>query len=154
MTYRIEGLDPARFAHLIDRPDVVLAGHGVQRVTVTTSPGFPCRVTLEDASPGETVLLLSHTSQPVGPFRSTHAIFVREQATQAATFVDRVPPVFAPRTLSLRGFDAQAMLIGAALAAPGDADPAIRAMLDNPAVQEIHVHNAAPGCFAAKVARA
>src|SRR5687768_16684186 len=47
MTYRIEGLDPAG----ID------TSHA-RRVTVTDKPGFPCRVTLEDAEPGEEVLLL------------------------------------------------------------------------------------------------
>jgi len=142
MTYRIEGLDPAR----IDTSSA-------RRVTVTDKPGFPCRVTLEDAEPGEEVLLLNHVSNAAdGPFHAAFAIYVREGAAPAS-FRDSLPPVFATRTISLRGFDASGDLRAAELAAGEGIDPAIRAMLARPEIALINAHNAAAGCFAAKIVR-
>ena len=49
MTYRILGLDPLHFAHLIGASDQQLASHNAVRVTAHSDRGFPCRVSLEDA---------------------------------------------------------------------------------------------------------
>ena len=51
MTYRITGLDPACFAHLVGLADADLARQGAIRVTADARPGFPCRVRLVDAEP-------------------------------------------------------------------------------------------------------
>lgn len=153
MTYSITGLAREPFEALFALDDAALAERGARRVTATSNPGYPCRISLEDAEPGERLILLHHVSHDVeGPFRSAYAIYVREIAT-ASRYVDAVPPVFATRTLSLRGFDGEGQLTDAAIAQPGEADCAIRAMLDNPAIAYIDVHNAAPGCFAARVER-
>jgi hypothetical protein len=55
--------------------------------------------------------------------------------------------------LSLRGFDAEGMLAEATLAEPGQADKKIRRLFERPDILEIHAHNAAAGCFAAKIVR-
>jgi len=154
VTYRIEGLQREPFAALFGLADAALAVRGAVRVTADAKPGFPCRVTLEDAEPGERLILLNHVSHDVPtPFRSAYAIYVREGAGAAATFVDETPPVFEGRTLSLRGFDGEGMLKGALLVAPGEADAAIRALFERPEIATIHAHNAAAGCFAARVVR-
>ena len=154
MTYRIEGLSPAPYRALFGLPDDALAARGAIRVTADSKPGFPCRITLEDAEPGETLLLLNHVSQEAAtPYRASHAIFVREGARDAAIYVDEVPPVFAGRTLSLRGFDAGGMMQGALLASPGEADARIRELLAQPEIVSIHAHNATRGCFAARIER-
>ncbi len=155
MTYRIAGLDPAAFAHIAGAKDADLCGKNAVRVIATAKPGYPCRITLEDAEPGETLLLLNHISHDVGtPYRSIYAIYIREGATAAAEYRDAVPPVFEGRPLGLRAFDAAGMLQNAALAMPGQADTKIRELFDDPAIAYIHAHNAAHGCFAAKVERA
>ena len=155
MTYRIRGLDPAPFQPLFGLTDAALKHAGAVRMAVTTRPGFPCRVTLEDRLPGETVLLLNHVSHDVAnPYRASHAIFVTEQAGEAAEYVGEVPPVFASRVLSLRGFDADGMMTDATLTQPGEADATIRALFANPQIAYIHAHNAVRGCFAARVERA
>jgi hypothetical protein len=87
-----------------------------------------------------------------GPYRAAFAIFVREGAQQAV-YVDRTPPCFDGRTISLRGFDAEGALAECTLALPGTADEAIRAMLANPKIAYINAHNAAAGCFAARIER-
>ena len=73
------------------------------------------------------VLLLNHVSHDVAnPYRASHAIFVTEGAEEPAEYVDEVPPVFGPRVLSLRGFDADGMMADAA------ADPAGRGRRRHP----------------------
>jgi hypothetical protein len=154
MTYRIAGLDPAQFAPLWTMESVELARRGAERVTADADSGFPCRVTLEDAQAGEQLMLVHHVHHDVaGPYRSAFAIFVREGAEAAAVYRDRCPPCFEGRTLSLRGFDSQGALGEARLAAPGAVDATIRALLANRAIAYINVHNAAAGCFAARIER-
>ena len=154
MTYRISGLSPEHFAHLLGASEAVLASHHAVRMTAQSKPGAPCRVTLEDAEPGETLILVNHVSHDVAnPYRATHAIFVRENANEVAEYIDEIPPVFAPRVLSMRGFDADGMMVDALITQPGEAEQGIRTLFDNAAISYIHAHNATRGCFAAKVER-
>ena len=153
MTYRIAGLDPAQFAPLWAMNDWALVCGGERRTVADSDRGYPCRVALEDVRKGEPLLLLHHVHHDVpGPYRSSFAIFVREGAQQAV-YEDRCPPCFEHRTLSLRGFDRDGTLAETALALPGEADSAIRALLSNPAIAYINAHNAAAGCFAARIER-
>lgn len=153
MTYRIDGLAPEPFTGLFGLDQSALAARNALRVTATSSRGFPCRVSLEDAAEGETLILLHHTSHDVAtPYRSAYAIYVRENAV-AAAFVDRPAPVFEGRPLGLRGFDGEGMLKAAQLALPGEADAAIRDLFADPEIAYIHAHNAAHGCFAARIDR-
>lgn len=154
MTYRIDGLPHDAFAALLGLDDRRLEERAARRVTADAKPGFPCRVTLEDAEPGESLILFHHVSHDVPtPFRSAYAIYVRESAAGPACYVDETPPVFAGRALGLRGFDSDGMLRGALLALPGEADSKIRALFERPEIETIHAHNAAAGCFAAKIVR-
>jgi hypothetical protein len=153
MTYRIRGLNPAPYRPLFGLSDAELAIKGVVRMTVD-DPTYSCRVSLTDRDIGETVLLINHVSHDVaGPYRASHAIFIAEADQEAAEFVDEIPPVFAHRLLSLRGFDADGMMADAILTQPGEADAGIRRLFDNPAVELIHAHNAIRGCFSAKIER-
>jgi hypothetical protein len=152
MTYRIRGLDPRPFEPLFSLSDEQLAEQGMVRMTVDAKPGFPCRVSLVDREPGEEVILLNHISHEVAnPYRAMHAIFVAR--ARQAEFIDRIPPVFETRMLSLRAFDDHGMMIDALVTRPGEADGGIRELFANPAVATIHAHNAARGCFSAKIER-
>jgi hypothetical protein len=153
MAYRIVGLDPADFAPLWAMDDEELERKGARHLVAEADRGFPCRVTLEDAPKGERLLLLHHVHHDVaGPYRSAFAIFVREGAEQAV-YDNECPPCFDGRTLSLRAFDGEGALSQARLAAPGQADATIRALLADPRIAFINAHNAAHGCFAARVER-
>ncbi len=155
MSYKISGLEPSQFAHLIGLSDQELATHSAVRVTATADRGFPCRVSLEDAKAGETLILLHNVSHDVAtPYRSAYAIFVRENAERPASYENETPPVFEGRPLGLRGFGVDGNLKNALLALPGEADSKIRALFDDPAIAYIDAHNAAHGCFAARIERA
>jgi len=149
MAYHISGLDPAAFA---DAADLIAAG--AIRVTADQPDAYPCRITLEDAQPGESLLLLNHVSADVAtPFRASHAIFIREQASAAPRHVDAVPTVVARRTTSLRGFDAAGMIRDAILAPPGEADAGIRRLLEKEEIVHVDIHTATWGCFLARAER-
>ena len=118
-------------------------------------PSFPCRIQLDDAKAGESLLLVNHMShEGNNPYRASHAIFVSESASERAIYQDEIPPALARRVLSLRAFDASGMMTDAALAQPGEADAAIRQLLADEAVDHIDAHNATRGCFAARIERA
>jgi hypothetical protein len=154
MSYRITGLPMAPFAPLFAMDDAALASHCAMRTRAAADRGFPCRVSLVDARQGEDLILLNHVSHDVAtPFRSSYAIYVRADAAEPEPFVDCTPPVFEGRTLSLRGFDAAGMLREGRLAAPGEADAVIRGLFAGEEIAYIHAHNAAPGCFAARIDR-
>lgn len=153
MTYLISGLSPESFAPLFALDDAGLAAINARRVIATADRGFPCRVSLEDAKAGEELILIHHTSHDVAtPYRSAYAIYVRA-GVAAATWRDRTPPVFEGRPLALRAFDVDGMLRTARLAGPGEADSAIRDLFEDEGISYIDAHNAAYGCFAARIER-
>lgn len=155
MSFRIAALPLAPFVPLFTLDDAALAARGVRRVIADASPGYPCRVSLIDAAPGERLILLNHRHQPADtPFRAAHAIYVRESATEARPAVNEIPALLRHRTLSLRAFDAEGMMRDAALT-PGEAlETAIATLLAPPAIATVHIHFAAPGCYAARAGRA
>jgi hypothetical protein len=153
MAYRIEGLAPEAFESLFSMTDGELAARNAVRVTADTSGGYPCRVSLEDAAPGEELVLLNHVSNDVPtPFRTAYAIYVRKGA-EAASYTDETPDYLDRRTLSLRGFDEAGMLRDALLAMPGEADAQVRTLFERADIATIHAHNAAFGCFLARIER-
>ena len=135
--------------------DQELAALGVIRYRVDKSPGFPDRIEMRDAALGETVLLLNHVCQSANtPYRATHAIFVLEGATRTYDEVDLVPDVLRRRLLSLRGYDANGMMIEADVLEGVDVEQAIPRLFANAEVRYIHAHNAKRGCYAGLIERA
>jgi hypothetical protein len=154
MRFRYTGLDAALFRELFALGDDELLARGVRRVTADTRPGFPCRVSLEDAAPGESVLLLAFEHQPqASPYRSSGPIFVREAAKAAYDGSD-FPPVFMGRLLSVRVYDREGMMVDADIAEGRQAETLFSRMLAQADVAYLHVHNAKRGCYAARVERA
>jgi Protein of unknown function (DUF1203) len=155
MNYRITGLEREQFAHYFDMDDAELAEHDAVRVTASADNGWPCRISLQDAKAGETLVLLNHVSHDVAtPYRSSYAIYLREGTSAAAEYVNETPPVFEGRPMAFRAFDSGGMLRNAALALPGQADTKIRELFEGDDIAYIHAHNAAHGCFSAKIERA
>lgn len=155
MSFRIQGLDPDQFAHLYGLSDEALAAVGAKRYAVDAAPGFPDRVEVRDLDVGETCILVNYEHLPVDtPYRSRHAIFVREGATEALDVVDAVPEVIRRRTISLRAFDAEGDMRHAELAEGKHLVPVIERFLDDPEVAYLHAHYATRGCYAARITRA
>lgn len=154
MSYVIRGLDPAPFAHLFGLSDQALAGHRAVRRRADAKPGFPCRVTLEDAEPGEDLILVNFDHLPVdSPYRGSYAVYVREGADTPAEYRDEVPLQLARRLLALRAFSADGMLLRGDVIDGSELDALIAPWLADPAVAYLHAYNAKPGCFAARIDR-
>lgn len=155
MSFRITGLDPTGFQHLWDAdPDTLTAANAI-RLRADTTPGYPDRITLEDASIGQEVILLNHASQPADtPFRATHAIYVTDGSQARFDAIATVPPAMLKRPQSLRGFDATGMMRAADLAEGDAISEVIQRLFDDPEIIEIHAHNARQGCFMARITRA
>lgn len=152
--YVISGVDPQPFVSLYGLDEAALAEQGAIRVAVTDKPGAPCRITLEDADPGETVLLVNHEHLPVDtPYRSRHAIYVREGAREAARLENAVPEQLTIRLLSVRAFDANGMMTDADVVEGDMLVPLIERMFFDRQVAYLHAHNAKRGCFAARIDR-
>ena len=155
MKFRIRGLDPAPFRPLYGLPAAALAAALAERHVADASPGFPDRIELVDARPGEALLLVNYVHQPAAnPYRASHAIFVREGAARAYDAVDAIPPALAIRPLSLRGFDASDRLVAAELADGEAQRAAILRLLAEPRVAYLQAHYARMGCYAARIERA
>lgn len=154
MAFHITGLDPAPFAHLHALSDEELKAGGMERVSVSQQHAAPCRISLDDADVGESVILLGYTHQGADtPYHQQGPIFIRE-TTDRFDASDRIPPALARRWLSLRGFDANDMMIEADLTEGADAAALVERFLANPSVAYIHAHYARRGCFAASIQRA
>ena len=154
MHFRISGLEPTQFTHLFNLMEEELASLSILRYVVTDKPGFPCRVSLQDAEPGEKVLLLNYTHlDTTTPYRASHAIFVRENATPAKLGIDEIPNSLRSRQMSVRAFDAHGMMLDADVVDGELLEPVLQNLFDNRDIDYVHLHNAKPGCYAARVDR-
>lgn len=154
MSFQIQALASDPFAPLFELTDAELARRGCERRTVDSVPGYPCRVSLADASLGETVLLVHYEHRSTAsPFRASHAVYVREGAWQTKPAPGAVPRMLRSRVISLRGFDREGFLITAELAEGMALEAHLDTMLEDPDVDTIDLHFAAPGCFAARAVR-
>lgn len=118
---------------------------------VTEPRAFPCRRCLTDAEVGETVLLLSYDPWLVdSPYRQPGPVFVHQDPCTTAV-VDVLPDQQRRRLLSVRAFDAEGLARDAFVVAGQDLD--LESVLRDEDVAFVHLHNAGPGCFAARVDR-
>jgi hypothetical protein len=154
MAFKISGLKREHFHHLFELNDDELAALGAKRYVADVKPGFPCRVSLSDANPGERVILLPFRHQPgKTPYQAAGPIFVREAGQTRDTVVDEVPEILQSRLLSLRAYDARDMLVASDVIEGMQVEDHLNRFLDDPAVSYIHVHFAKPGCYACRVDR-
>ncbi len=153
--FRIIGLPAEQFAPLFTMSEAELAANGaVRRIADDRVPGYPCRISLTDSRPGDTLLLINHEHHAVdSPYRMRFAIYVREGETRFDA-VNHVPEQLRLRTLAVRGFDAAGMMRGWALVDGREVESEIARLLADAETAYLHLHFAAPGCYAARVERA
>ena len=154
MSFRISGLPAEQFAPLFDLSDAELTRCGaVRRIADNRQPGYPCRISLTDSSAGDELLLVNYEHHAVeSPYRMRFAVYVRrgEQTYQA---VDQIPEQLRCRMLAVRAFDGDGMMVGWELVDGGELDSAIERLFAEPRAAYLHIHYAAPGCYAARVDR-
>lgn len=155
MHFRITGLPAETFRPLFGLSDEALAARGaVRRIADDKKPGYPCRVSLTDSKPGDHLLLVNYEHHAVAsPYRMRFAVYVRE-GEERYDAVDAVPEQLRKRTLALRAFDANAMMVGHQLVEGTALETAVDMLFGDPRAAYLHAHYAAPGCYAARIDRA
>jgi len=154
MHFRISGIDPAPFRHLFALGDDKLAQRRAKRYVADAKPGYPCRISLKDAEPGEAVILAPYAHQTAATaYQAAGPIFVRENATARFEGIDVVPEQLACRLLSLRAYDRSGMMIDADVVEGRELSANIERLFGNGQAAYIHAHFARRGCFAARIDR-
>lgn len=154
MSFRITGLPAEEFAPLFAMNDAELAERGaVRRIADEREPGYPCRISLTDSRPGDELILTNYEHHSVdSPYRMRFAVYVRRGEKQFDA-IDEVPAQLRTRTLAVRAFDKDAMMVGWELIEGRDLTAAIERLFSEARAAYLHVHFAAPGCYAARVDR-
>lgn len=154
MDYVVIGLPLDPFQPLFGLGEDALREHGIVRMRADATPGYPCRVTLEDAQPGETLLLLhSRHLDTDTPYRSGGPIFVRESATATCRRRNAIPEQQRSRLLSVRGYDAAGWMHDADVVEGAALEPLIRRLFADTRIDFLQVHNARRGCYACRIER-
>lgn len=121
---------------------------------VDAHPGYPCRQCLQDAEIGESVILVAHDPFTFdSPYRSSSPIFLHRDPCRTFADVGVLPVQLTGRTLTIRSFDADEMMIDAQLVEGARAGQVIEALLADPAADRLDVHNVPRGCWAVSVVR-
>jgi len=152
MSFRITGLPAENFDHLFALDDAELAALGAVRRTADGA--YPCRISLTDATPGDELILTNYEHHAVdSPYRMRFAIYVRK-GEETYDKVDEVPEQLRKRTLAARAFDKHGMMVARELVEGTQLESAIGRLFAAPGAAYLHLHYAAPGCYAARVERA
>lgn len=154
MSFQIHSLPKEPFDAYFELTPKQLAERGARLETVTSHPGFPCRVSLADAQIGSTILLLNYQHQPANtPYQASHAIYVSKDALECKLSINQIPQVLSSRIMSVRGFSKDHLMKDADVVEGVKLYAAIETMFIEESIDYIHLHNAKQGCFAAKVTR-
>jgi len=154
-SYQIVGLSPLPFEPLFALSTEALAERGIRRVRAVASPGYPCRIGLEDAAAGDELLLLPFEHQPANsPYRASGPIYVKVGARQRTMAIGEVPDSVRRRQISLRAYDADDMIVDAEVCDGESVATEIERMFADPLVRYLHLHNAKRGCYSCLVRRA
>ena len=152
--FRIVGLPLAKFTPLFSLSESELEQKHARRLIVDAKPGFPCRVSLEDAELGERVILLPFVHQPTtSPYQASGPIFVRESANEAILAPGEIPEVVRTRLLSVRAYDDSGMMLDSEVCEGGKLQDQIEKFFSNARVNYLHLHNARAGCYSCRVER-
>lgn len=154
MTFQMRGLEAEAFAPLFRLNDRDLDAIGAKRVYADEADAYPCRISLMRVPVGEELLLLNHVHQPEAssPYRASGPIFVSRSAT-TGHYRGELAPILKNRLLSLRAYDAAALIVDAEVADGNTVIGIIERFLDDPRVAHVDAHFARRGCFAARIER-
>jgi hypothetical protein len=153
-SFRLVGLHADNFEPFFAMSDAELAELGARRVTADAMPSYPCRISLADAEVGEELLLLPFEHLGArSPYRASGPVYVRAGARRAVLAPGEIPPYVARRLMSVRAYDAQAMMVTGEVCEGADVASVLERLMADEAVAFIHLHNAKRGCFSCRVER-
>ena len=153
-TFQLVGIDHEQFDHLFDLTEEQLKEYDAVRRIAHESPGYPCRISLQDAGEGEELILLPYLHQPAtSPYRGSGPIFVRRGVKQRKLAPGEVTAYVTNRLMSVRAYDAAHMMVAASVCEGSRVAQEITEQFSDDKVAYIHLHNAKRGCFSCLVVR-
>jgi len=154
MSFQIHALPESSFADYSDLSEEELKERNAKKVVVDEYPGYPCRVSLDEAKIGETALLVNYQHLPHdSPYQASHAVYVRMGAKSAQLAENEVPESVLSRLIAVRGYSEEGSMLDAEIVDGHEVAVTIEKMFNNTDVDFLHLHNAKRGCFAARVTR-
>jgi hypothetical protein len=155
LNFIIKALPYSEFSDLFNLNDSDLIKIGAIRMKVDSKPGFPCRVSLQDAEIGEEVILINYEHHKTSsPYRSNGPVFIRKNAITAILKINEIPDMLINRLLSLRAFDKNGMLKLSTVCEGRNLSGELISFFKYEDVSYIHIHNAKPGCYNCMAERA
>ena len=138
MHFQIHALDSAPFQDYFSMSEAERRQHKATVFTADKSPCYPCRVSLEDARVGETVLAINYQHQAASNhYQASHAIYIRQNAAQSVPEINQVPELMKIRPISLRAFDQRNEIIDAVVTGGEEVGSEIHRLLSN---DQVHRH--------------
>ena len=154
MNFKILALNNQEFDPLFELSDVELEKLSIKRMIVDEKPGYPCRVSLEDAEIGEEVILVPYDFHKTNsPYQSRGPIFIRKGIVTKELGINEIPVMLNHRLLSFRGFDKDGFMKEAKTKKGINTKEVIEQIFENPEIKYIHIHNSSPGCYNCEVRR-
>lgn len=130
-------------------------GNPVKTMIATEDGGFPCRVCLRYAAPGESVLLGSYNlPKPQGLYWTPSPIFVHAEPCTPYQGTDELPDIIRRNALvSVRVYDAEGMVLYdlGQVSDGGQADVPLARALADARTSFVNIHTARPGCLLSRV---
>jgi hypothetical protein len=155
VNFQFVALDKSNFESYSALTDEGLSDCNARWLVADARPGFPCRVSLQNAEIGERVLAISYCFQNAdSPYRASGPIFVREKAETANPPVNEVPEMLVTSLLSVRAYNAENMLVAAEVVEGDKLESVITSQFSEESVDYLHIHYAKQGCFNSVVRRA
>ena len=152
--FRIVGLPLAQFEPLFFLDDNELEQKRARRLIVDAKPGFPCRVSLQDAEIGERVVLVPFVHHEVeSPYRASGPIFIRETAKEVELEPDELPDMVTSRVMSVRAYNDKGTMVNAAVTPGNELKSQIEKFFGDAKISYLHLHNAGAGCYSCRVER-
>lgn len=146
--FQVKAIDASEIQHLFALDDDALRLLGAKRMIVHGKPGYPCRVSLQDAEMGEEVLLFPYRHHDVAsPYQSSGPIFVRKGGMTADLPMNEIPLMLHHRLLSIRAYDAEGTMRDAKTVEGKHLVDVFATLFTNTTVHYLHLHNAGPGCY-------
>lgn len=126
-----------------------LRAEGGEVYVADSFPGYPCRQCLQDAAIGEELILVSHDPfEGSSPYRSASPIFLHADTCRAPSMNNELPEQLTRRQLSVRAFDANELMVDAAVIDGTDLAVTMNRFFSSSLIEQIHIHNASRGCWA------
>lgn len=146
--FQIKALPQASFAAFFNMDSSALQHIGAVSVIADKQPGFPCRVSLQDAAPGEELLLLPYQHhKTTSPYQSAGPIYIRKMAETAVPGINEIPLMLQHRLLSLRAYDGNGMMKNALVTEGNKLAGSLNKLFEAAEICYIHIHNAKAGCY-------